>query len=323
IVGLLPLPGLSSHCHRALPSHPAGTGEQQRCAALPSHPAVPQFPHRTQQRWAGPAAAPSPHTTARPGRRHALSPEECTKSLPDARGPPPGWAPPKPPPTLQHRGATAGPVPLWDASAGWVPTSPRGVRWGRAVPPVPSAHHGRSGAEAAVRWNLGAGGDSAAGGDRAQPRGCLCKESAREDSEALGTPARGHEAPAMPVGTDTEHRAGGRGRTAVGATLPALSPSLWHCKDIPRCASWHRWPRPSAHIPCAIFMQCHGGAHGSAVPPASQLRHCGHTRPPLPSRHRHRLGCVTGWGGTWGHPPSRGFCPSQPHSMGTAGKLQN
>ena len=45
------------------------------------------------------------------------------------------------------------------------------------------------------------------------------------------------------------------------------------------------------------------------MPPASQLRHCGHTRPPLPSRHRHRRGCVTGWGGAWGHPPPQRVLP--------------
>lgn len=59
------------------------------------------------------------------------------------------------------------------------------------------------------------------------------------------------------------------------------------------------------------------------MPPASQLRHCGHTRPPLPSRHRHRRGCVTGWGGAWGHPPPKGFCPSQPRSMETGDKGQS
>lgn len=183
----------TAHSASVSPPHTAALG-RSHCSPLPTH--------RSQ---AGPPAC------AQPGGMHQIT-ARCAR--PPARlGPPPPQAAPNPT-------APGGPVPLRDASVGWGPASPCGVTRGRAVPPVPSAHHGRSGAEAAVRWNLGAGGDSAAGGDRARPRGCLCKESAREDSKALGTPARGHKVPAMPVGTDAEHRAEGRGRTEVVPRCP-------------------------------------------------------------------------------------------------------
>lgn len=177
----------------------------QRSAAqhCPHTPQCLSFP--TAHSSAGPVPLQPPPHTPQPGpaagmrsaRRNA--PNHCQmRAAPRPAGPPPAAPNPTAPGGRGRPRAPMGRV------TGWVPLSPLGVRRGRAVPPVPGAHQGRSGAEAAVRWNLGAGGDSAAGGDRARPRGCLCKESAREDSEALGTPARRHGAPAVPVGTATE-----------------------------------------------------------------------------------------------------------------------
>lgn len=192
-------------------AHPLHRDGEQQCSTA-QHSIVQHCPHTPQclsfptaHSSAGPVPLQPPPHTPQPGpaagmrsaRRNA--PNHCQmRAAPRPAGPPPAAPNPTAPGGRGRPRAPMGRV------TGWVPLSPLGVRRGRAVPPVPGAHQGRSGAEAAVRWNLGAGGDSTAGGDRARPRGCLCKESAREDSEALGTPARRHGAPAVPVGTATE-----------------------------------------------------------------------------------------------------------------------
>lgn len=213
------------------------------------------FPHvLTKIGHRGRASLWPPPRTPRPWRRHVLSPVECAKSLPDVhagqpdppalppghRRPPgtppspartrstepiPGRTPPAAAPAASpHRGRAGG-------ATGTVSPCPpchrglarRGVARGPAPQPRPRCQAGAAGRNGAVRWNLGAGGDGAAGGGRArhvaayvrrvQGRTAGHRGHRRGDTEPPPRRALGH-GPARPRGHGTcvcgDRRHGGR-----------------------------------------------------------------------------------------------------------------
>lgn len=286
-----------------LPPHAARPPCWDRGAAAAARPTAPQFPRRTRQRWAGPTAAPSPRTAARPGRRHALSPEECTKSLPDARGPPPDWAPPpRPPPTLQHRGA---PCPSGMRPWGGGRRPHAGSHGVVLCPPSPVPITG-----AAERKRLSDGIWVPA--VTAQREGTVPGHVAAYVRRVQGRTARrwGHRRgdtrppPCLWAQTQsTERRDVGAQRWCRAA---CAAPSLWHCEDStkmchpaqvaaafcshPLChlhaVPWRGPQQRGATCITAASLRSHAATASFQAPPPPGLRHGmgGHVGTPPPQR---------------------------------------